>query len=286
MLSMSHMRRRVLLLSLSISAAGLPIYLIDTVAPQIQRNLHLTAADFGIINAVWFAASSASALVFGRRVDRKGGDSVMAIAVPTLSLSLLSVVLIQSFAQFLAAVVVCGLAGGAIPSSVYRVVWDSVPTLRMGLAFGVVQSGFAAAAVLTGVAGPWLASALGWRPVFALCAGVVLGIGMLFRRALAQPEKANAAVARGRSRDSRSSNLPGRARALKFSLVTASIVANGATGALVTYLVLALVHRGLSDLVAAGPRPYVSRWAGSSTQRRSIRSVLSAPCYWWGLSPS
>ncbi|GAA1010566.1 hypothetical protein Aple_029310 [Acrocarpospora pleiomorpha] len=240
------MKSRIAGLSLSLTASIMPVFLLASLAPQLQRYFDIGATEFGVLNMVSFACWSISALFLGHHVDRTGGEVILAMAALVLAGALLGVSAARSWPELLLAIAVCGLASGVIPQAGYRVIWDRVPQRRKGLAFGVVQSGFPVATVITGVVAPVIARSGNWRLVFVLASVFVVVVCLLVsatRRGTPDTPASGEPVA-SRTNHPRTSTT--------VILLVGSVFANAATSALSSYFVLVVVDQGVSDLQAGG----------------------------------
>jgi predicted MFS family arabinose efflux permease len=228
------------------AATVLPGFLVGALALQIRADLDVSVTAVASGVTVFFAAGAVGAGAGGRLAERVGAlRAIRACAVVTAGCLLGAALLAQSLVVLLGFLALAGLANSVCQPAINLFMADQVPLDRQGLAFGIKQSAIPAAVLLSGLALPVLALPLGWRPTFAICAGVALAIAAVVRRTAPSfrpaPERPRA---------------PRPSRKLLITAVGAALASSG-PGALSAYLVASAVDVGIAEgaagvLAAAG----------------------------------
>ena len=149
-------------------ACSMPIFLTGTLAVRYRGELDIDEAGLGALLAVFAVGAMISAPAMGRLAERLGPGPSLRVASGSSGVVMLGVaVFAHSWAQMAALLVVGGIAGTFMQSSTNLWLARALDGDRMGLAFGLKQSGGPAAAMLAGLAVPTLAVAFGWRWTFA-----------------------------------------------------------------------------------------------------------------------
>lgn len=168
---------------------GMPVFLVATLAPYIRVDIGLDERTLGLGIALFYAASSASAVWLGRVADRQPWERGLLVAATGLVAALLlvggAVWSVPALLAVLAgAALVQSLAVGTANLALFRV----VPPHRQGIAFGVKHAAVPAAMLLAGLAAPLVADRIGWRWAFLLAAAFpVLAAALVAWRARARP---------------------------------------------------------------------------------------------------
>lgn len=220
--------------------AVLPVFLIGALGVQIQSDLGLSASQLGSLTGVFIASRMVFSASLGALVDRFGGLRSMRASAIGCGLVSLSVAL---FATSWLALVISMIFGGMVQAgsqpAANRFVLRYIPPGRLGLAFGIKQSGAPVATVFAGLSVPLIALTIGWRWGFGI--GAVLAL-LTF---LVIPRRSEEAKARARTAV-RTKVKPGLGlAAVGFSFILAAINSMG------TFIVVSGVDAGI-DPGAAG----------------------------------
>jgi MFS family permease len=148
-------------------------------APFLVRDLHLDAAQVGLLAGAIAISWALSALVFGAVSDRLGRKTVLVPMVVAFSVLSAACGLAQNFEQLLVLRILLGIAEGPCWSVMMALVEENSSPEHRGRNVGIVVGaaaivGLAAAPVLTTqIAAHW-----GWRPAFYVAGvpGLVLAV--------------------------------------------------------------------------------------------------------------
>jgi predicted MFS family arabinose efflux permease len=161
-----------------LAAAVLPQYLVGSLAVQMRADFEFTDAQLGAAVGISFALSALVSPATGRMVGSigiRGGIMAAALSVALTSVAMMTVA--DSAAAVLALMAVNGLGGGIGSPSLSSLLAARIDPARHGKAFGLFTSGPQAAAVVAGLALPFIAQPLDWRLAFAVPA--VLAVASL-----------------------------------------------------------------------------------------------------------
>lgn len=219
--------------------AVLPMFLVGALGVQIQSDLALSASQLGSLTGVFIASRMVFSATLGGLVDRFGGIASMRASAIGCGLVSLSVAL---FAGSWLALVISMVFGGMVQAgsqpAANRFILRYVPPGRLGLAFGIKQSGAPVATVFAGLSVPLLALTIGWRWGFGI------GAALAFVTLLAIPQRSPEARARTKGL-TRTTVRPGLAlAAVGFSFILAAINSMG------TFIVVSGVAAGLAPGLA------------------------------------
>ncbi|ASW55601.1 MFS transporter [Plantactinospora sp. KBS50] len=228
------------------SAIMLPVFLVSTLAPYLERDIGLRESTLGLAVGTFYAVSGGTAVWLGRIVDRRSWQRGLYIAafgalVPIAVLG----ALVTNTALLIAGMVMIAIVHSAGVGTTNLAIVDAVPPGRQGLAFGIKQAAVPAATLLAGVSVPVLAEQVGWRWAFLFAASLpLLAIGLTRWR---HGDHA------GASRDMavRAASLADRSRRRRLrTLAAAFSVATFTTSSLSAFFVLFAVGRGMSPAAA------------------------------------
>jgi len=235
-------RRASLVAVLATTGGLLAVFVTSALAPQLERDVHVTEATLGAAVAVFFATGSVAAPFCGPLADRVGSVRMMRAALVLAALVLTGVaVAVHGATGLVVALAIGGLSNGAIQPSANRYVSRLAPLDRQGLAFGIKQAAIPAAILLSGLAVPAAVYVTDWRSIYLGAAVVTAAVAVTIRRP-AQGRRAAAVRATVAHEP-----LPvGRLVVLAAGWGLASAGAN----ALGAFFVLSAVHVGFSQVVA------------------------------------
>lgn len=165
--------RAVTIAAATQGVAMLPMFLTGALAVQMSAELQFGPSALGVATGGFTLARAIASVPAGVLVDRLGSIRSMQLSAIGSGLASLAVALFARDWTVLAIVLfVAGLIQATSQPAANRFVLRSVETARMGIAFGLKQSGPPAAIMLAGFAVPALALTLGWRSAFVLAAGL------------------------------------------------------------------------------------------------------------------
>ncbi len=149
-------------------------------ASYLMAEMHVNAAQFGLLVSAYSLAAGASALLASSQADRFDRRHALLFCYAGLMLATLACGLASGFYSLLLARVLAGVFGGVIGSICLAIVGDVIPPERRGQAMSWVMLGFSLSAVAGVPLGLWLAAHYGWRVPFLvltlMCVAVALAI--------------------------------------------------------------------------------------------------------------
>lgn len=238
-------------------AAVLPMFLIGALGPRIIADLGVDEVAIGAVVAVFFLASALLSLPGGALTDRVG--STAALRIGALIAATLSVIIALLGQALWILLVLFALAGAAVPmadTGGARAIAAGVPVDRQGIAFGGKEASIPVAALLAGLVVPVLGAQVGWRPAYAVAAGLAVVVAVLVPRGLDTARRADVTVAAA------GSTLPGHdpartrcddhppvtsRRAALVLLAVAAGLGGGAANSAPTFLVTSAVVGGMTE---------------------------------------
>ena len=153
----------------------LPVYMVGVLWVQLRADLGFGTSLLGVLVACFFATSAVSALTAGLIVRRFGTSPVVRLSALVGAASMLVIaVAAQYTAVLVAALVLAGWGNGIGQPASNDLIARAVTTNRQGLAYGTKQAAIPLSTMIAGVAVPLVAIPLGWRPAFAIGAGLAL----------------------------------------------------------------------------------------------------------------
>ncbi|WP_298336110.1 MFS transporter [Ferrimicrobium sp.] len=176
-------RSSALILVLCIAATTittLPVFLTGALAVVIRQHLGLSSTDLGLLVAGFFAAAVPSSLLIAPRVAAIGAERIMRVTgfAATTALAVIAGVG-DSFVVILGALVLAGIANGAMQPAVNLYLTSRVHLARQGFAFGVKQAAIPVSTLLAGISVPLVALTFGWRYAYLGAAIVALTVTVL-----------------------------------------------------------------------------------------------------------
>ncbi|HEY1277256.1 MAG TPA: MFS transporter [Thermoleophilaceae bacterium] len=220
------------------AASVLPGFLVGALTLQIRSDFDEGVRAIAAGVTVFFLAGAFGTAAGGRLAERVGGLRAMRASVIVTAGCLLAIALAaRSLPVFFLLLAAAGAANAVTQPAINLYMARAVPLDRQGLAFGIKQSAIPVAVMVSGLALPFLALPLGWRPAFAICAGMAALVALaatLEHAAGASP----AAPAPPGERPATRSLLP-------FTLGAA--LASSGPSALSAYLVASAVDTGIGE---------------------------------------
>jgi MFS family permease len=228
-------------------AVTLPVFLVATLAPYLERDIGLSERGLGIAVGSFYAVSGATAVWLGRVADRQTWQRGLFIAAfgTLVPIALLGGLLTNTVVLVVSMVVLAVVQSLGVGTTNLAIV-DSVAPGRQGLAFGVKQAAVPAATLLAGLSAPLIADRVGWRWAFLFAALFpLLAVGLTY---WCHPSGPGPAAGRALTRDD-TAVPPRRARRLRM-LAAAFAIATFTTSSLGAFFVLYAVDQGMSPAAA------------------------------------
>src|SRR6476661_6677281 len=154
---------------------------LTTVMPTIARELHGESL-YAMAFTATLASGTVSIVWSGNLADRRGPRPPLLLGLVLFALGLVVAGLAPTMGVLVVARIVQGLGAGMTSTALYVLVTRVYPP-RLHTA---ILAGFSAAWVVPSIAGPFvagvIAQTIGWRWVFGLAIGVLLGAALLLAR--------------------------------------------------------------------------------------------------------
>lgn len=162
--------------AVAVTTAGvLPVYMVGVLWVQLREDLGFGPSLLGLLVASFFSASAVAALTAGTVVRRFGTSPVVRLSALIGAGSMLVIALAAQYTPVLVgALIVAGWGNGIGQPASNDLIARAVATNRHGLAYGTKQAAIPLSTMIAGVAVPLVAIPLGWRPAFAIGAGLAL----------------------------------------------------------------------------------------------------------------
>ena len=153
-------------------------YILAAVLPRVQRDLHLTDFQAGLLAPAFLVAYFITSPIFGTLGDRMSRTRLMTLGVGAWSVATAATGLMRNFVQLMAARSFVGVGEAAYATISPALLSDYFPRTQRGRAFAVfyvaIPVGAAAGYLLGGAIEP----ALGWRAAFFVVGvpGIVMAL--------------------------------------------------------------------------------------------------------------
>lgn len=160
--------------------------ILGILSPSILRELHLTAAQYGVALLVFSICYMGSNPIWGHWMDRLGLFWAAGVAVAIWSLASGAHALLAGFLSLCMARGVLGFGEGATFPAGLKTVTETLPMERRSFGLGLAYSGGSLGALLTPLVVTPLALRFGWRSSFVLSAVVGfawIAVWIVLRRA-------------------------------------------------------------------------------------------------------
>jgi MFS family permease len=222
-------------------AGSLPMFLVGTLAIELESSLHFGATALGSAVALYSLGAAVAAFPLAQLADRVGATPVLRMtALVNASLLVMVALFARSWGVLIVLLVPSGMASAGIASATNRLIAKALVPAHQGFAFGVKQAAVPFATLLGGLAVPAVALTIGWRWTFAFAA--VLAVSSV---AAIRPARRPAGQRRPPKRTQPIA--VGPLAMLAAGLGLGVFAANG----LATFLVTAGVRVGISQSAAA-----------------------------------
>ncbi|MGZ4956738.1 MAG: MFS transporter [Methylobacter sp.] len=145
---------------------------------QIQKDLHLSETEFGLLVGTPILSGSLIRLMLGIWSDQYGGRIVYALVMVTAAIATFLLTTVETYTMFLVTALGIGVAGGSFAVGIaYVSRW--FPKEKQGTALGIFGLGNVGAAVTKFVA-PFVMVAFGWHAVAQIWAAALLLMAAIF----------------------------------------------------------------------------------------------------------
>jgi MFS transporter, NNP family, nitrate/nitrite transporter len=172
-------QKQALLLSTTAFTVCFAVWTIfSIIGLQIQKDLHLSETEFGLLVGTPILSGSLIRLILGIWSDQYGGRLVYVCVMVTAAIATLLLTTAETYVMFLIAALGIGVAGGAFAVGIaYVSRW--YPAGKQGTALGIFGLGNVGAAV-TKFTAPFVMVAFGWHAVAEIWAVALLLMATAF----------------------------------------------------------------------------------------------------------
>ncbi|WP_293902182.1 MFS transporter [Phenylobacterium sp.] len=139
-----------------------------TAGPLIKDELHLSAAQFGLIVSAFFWSYTPGQLLAGWMADRVNPYRTLALGVAVWSLATVASGLVTGFAALIGLRILLGLGETAVFPCAGQVIGGNLPEHQRGAANGLVGMGTALGPAFGTFVGGLVMAKYGWRPAFLM----------------------------------------------------------------------------------------------------------------------
>jgi MFS family permease len=165
--------RLLAILTTSYGAGAFGMLGISPLSPSLVEGLGLTRFQVAFIVPSIYLAGLLFSLPGGRLADRLGVRPAFLGGLALGAAGLLAAALAPGFLAFLACLFVAGAGWSVVNPTLGKAIMDVFPVRERGIAMGVKQMGLTLGGVVSALALPAIAAALGWRYAIGACALVV-----------------------------------------------------------------------------------------------------------------
>jgi MFS family permease len=167
--------RRIIIATTSASTVGtIPVFLLGAMGPFVRSDLAFSETQLGIAVSMFWLFMAAFGIPGGRVGQRLGATLTTRLGVAGSMLAIVAMAVAPNWATLVVLMACAGLANALSQPAVDLALFEVVPRERLSLAFGIKQTALPGAALVAGLGIPVLASTVGWRWAFAVCALVGL----------------------------------------------------------------------------------------------------------------
>jgi len=165
--------RLLAILTTSYGAGAFGMLGISPLSPSLVEGLGLTRFQVAFIVPSIYLSGLLFSLPGGRLADRLGVRPAFLGGLALGAAGLLAAALAPGFLAFLACLFVAGAGWSVVNPTLGKAIMDVFPVRERGIAMGVKQMGLTLGGVVSALALPAIAAALGWRYAIGACALVV-----------------------------------------------------------------------------------------------------------------
>ena len=168
----------VLLLAAVQFANVLDFMLLMPLGPSLQKALHISPAQFGLIISSYTFSACFGGLLAALVIDKFDRKRALLILVSGFTIGTFACGLSNTYETLLVARVATGAFGGVLGALIFAIIGDVFPADRRGEATGKVVRAFAVASVAGLPFGLFLGERYGWQSPFYLLGllGVLVGV--------------------------------------------------------------------------------------------------------------
>lgn len=209
---------------------------------HIQRNVGITAGQFGLLLAAWAIGGFIVASASGAVVGRLGARTVVLLG-PVGSFVLVGLGIIPGFGLIPTLVVMAMLGGcyGALAPATAAAIARSLDSRDWGIGMGLKQTGVTVGAAVGVTSAALLDESIGWQAAMLIVAFFGLSLGCL----------AWILFPANDGQERRATDGPRLNAGSLVSTYFVSLLLSGTSGVVVGYLALFLVSSGVTTVVAA-----------------------------------
>ena len=159
---------------LTMFVVGTDLFVVSPLLPMIAADYRVSPTAAGLCVTVFSLTYMVSAPLFGRVADRIGRRRMLVCCLAAFAVANLLTAAAASVIWLLAARVAAGAAAAGVTPSVYALVGAAAPADRRATWMALVVSGLLLSLALGAPIGAWAGASIGWKPVFAVLAGLSL----------------------------------------------------------------------------------------------------------------
>ena len=159
---------------LTMFVVGTDLFVVSPLLPMIAADYRVSPTVAGLCVTVFSLTYMVSAPLFGRVADRMGRRRMLVCCLAAFAAANLLTAAAASVIWLLAARVAAGAAAAGVTPSVYALVGGAAPADRRATWMALVVSGLLLSLALGAPIGAWAGASIGWKPVFAVLAGLSL----------------------------------------------------------------------------------------------------------------
>ena len=243
--------RVIVTAALTLVVAALPVFLLGALAPRVIADLGIGEVAIGGLVALFFLVGAVTSVPGGHLTDRVGATTALRLGAVLAATVTVAIAATGTALWVLA--LLFAFAGIAVPladTGGARAIAAGVPRGRQGIAFGGKEASIPVASLLAGLTVPLLGAQLGWRPAYAVAAGLGIVVAITIPRGLDQPAPPapDDVALPPRTRRSPDPALPTSVRRSALLLLAlAAAFGSAAANAAPTFLVASTVAGGLPE---------------------------------------
>jgi MFS family permease len=134
--------------------------------PELQKDLGLSATEFGILGSAFYYSYVLGMIPMGWLAERFGAHRVLFVGAAIWALATLLTGFASGFIVILFLRVLLGLGESASFPCSSKILAQVVPVNQLGVANGIMSSGYLLGPAVGMLAGGFLMAEFGWRPIF------------------------------------------------------------------------------------------------------------------------
>lgn len=185
-------RRVILLLACVLSLDSADQGAIGAVAPQLEKSLHISNVQLGLLVTVTALVGAAATIPFGNLVDRVQRVPLLAGVILTWGVAETVSAISVNYTMLLGTRVALGVVTAAAAPAVASLTGDFFPAGERGRIYGFIITGELLGAGFGVLVAGLVAGPFGWRPALALLAVPSLALSYALWRYLPEPARGGA----------------------------------------------------------------------------------------------